>query len=466
MMVFLLLSAIAFSGVRPPAVSNMFYPGDSAVLYDSVQKMLNDAAQQEIYGNIIALIAPHAGYRYSGSVAAEAFKQVYGKHYDVVVVLGVAHRYPLRTISVAPYTAYRTPLGTIPIDTALAKQLIADGVVDTVRQAHVKEHSIEVELPFLQVALSGDFKLLPIIVGYTGEICRYRDFADALAKALKGKNYLIVMSTDLSHYHDIRTCERLDKATIDAIASMDPVELYRGYFDKKYELCGIFPVTAGLFLVHKLGASGIKFLKYYNSAPTTGDSSRVVGYTAFAVYRNELLTQSERQFLLKVAREAILAKLNGEPLPDYDVKDQKLLEMRGVFVTLTENGALRGCIGRHVSNEPLWRTVQEMAVAAAFEDPRFRPLQKSEFDKIKIEISIYTTPPHPIESYKKYIPGLHGIILSKAGHHATYLPEVPIDQCWTREQTLSHLSIKAGLPPDAWREGARFMVYTTYKFSE
>lgn len=466
MKLLMLLYLLSFSGVRNPAVSNMFYPGDPVILRDSVSRLLEAAPEIEVPGHIIGLIAPHAGYRYSGPVAATSFKQVSGKHYDLVVILGVAHRYPLRTVSVAPFTAYRTPLGTILIDTAIARRLIEAGVADSVRAAHLQEHSIEVELPFLQVALKGKFKILPIIVGYMGDICRYRDFARGLANALRGRNYLIVMSTDLSHYHDLVTCERIDKATIDAIASMDPVELYQGYFQKKYELCGIFPVTAGLFLAHEVGASGIKFLKYGNSAAATGDSSRVVGYSAFAIYRNELLNESEKQFLLRVAREAIEAHLEGRKLPDYKVTDPRLLEHRGVFVTITENGMLRGCIGRHVSNEPLWRTVQEMAIAAAFEDPRFRPLSADELKKIKIAISVYTMRPRPIKSYRDYIPGLHGIILEKDGHHATYLPEVPIEQCWTREETLSHLAVKAGLPPDAWKHGASFMVYTTFKFSE
>ncbi len=466
MKMILLLGVFSFSGVRPPAVSNMFYPGDPVVLRDSVSTLLKNAPEIDIPGHIIGLIAPHAGYRYSGPIAATSFKQVYGKHYDIVVILGVAHRYPLRTISVAPYVAYRTPLGTIPVDTVLAKELLKSGLVDTVRAAHVMEHSIEVELPFLQVALKGDFKILPIIVGYRSKICDYRDFADYLARILKGRNYLIVMSTDLSHYHDLRTCEALDKATLDAIASMDPVELYKGYFQKKYELCGIFPVTAGLFLSHALSASGIKFLAYGNSAPATGDSSRVVGYSSFAVYRRELLTPKEQAFLLKVAREAIKAKLEGKKLPSYDVSDTNLLKRRGVFVTITENGQLRGCIGRHWSDEPLWKTVQDMAIAAAFHDPRFPPLRRSEFGKIRIKISVYYAKPRPISSYREYIPGMHGIIMEKNGHHATFLPEVPVEECWTREETLSHLSVKAGLPPNAWREGAKFMVYTTYRFGE
>ena len=465
MMAFLLSLFVAFQPMRYPAVSGMFYPSDPKALRDLVDTLIAKANPPKIEDNLLVLIVPHAGYRYSGHVAANAFKLLENRDIDLVVLLGPSHRYPLRGISVAPFASYRTPLGTIEVDTALASKLIESGVADSVKNAHVSEHSLEVELPFLQRVLKKDFKILPVLVGYARPE-KYRDFAQKLVELIRGRKAIVIVSTDLSHYRPYDECVRIDSVSISAILSMDPVELYNGYFEKRYELCGIFATVTGLFVAHELNASGIKLLKYANSAYVTKDSSRVVGYSAIAIYRKELLNEDERMFLLKVARDAIKARLEGKDPPNYKVTDPKLLERRGVFVTIMKNGMLRGCIGRHISDRPLWRTVQDMAIAAAFHDPRFPPLRADEFDDIKIKISVYTSEPHPIPSYKDYIPGMHGIILVKNGHQATYLPEVPIEQCWTREETLSHLSVKAGLPPDAWKSGCSFYVYTTYRFSE
>ncbi|MCK4436444.1 AmmeMemoRadiSam system protein B [bacterium] len=462
--------------VRSPAVSGMFYPGNAFTLKNEVDEFLQRVERKAIQGKLIALIAPHAGYRYSGQVAAFAYKQLEGKKIDTIILIGPSHRTHFSGVSVGNYGYYQTPLGKVAVDTELAERMMEGSkLIDFYPPAHQQEHCLEVQIPFLQRILT-KFKILPLLTGSsTLEISQ--ELSQVLLKEIKGKNILLIASTDLSHYYPYQEACRLDKRTLKVIEGLDGELLYREMASGRAELCGGAAVVATLLTAKQLGADNVKILKYANSgdrAPEgSGDKSRVVGYAAIAIYKaregkmeREPLNETAQKELLRIARTSIESYVKEGKTAEFEVKEPVFQEKRGVFITITKDGALRGCIGRHESDLPLYQTVAQMAVSAACRDPRFPPLRNEELSQIKIKVSVYLMSPTEIKSLEEFDVGKHGIIVEKGHHSATYLPEVATEQGWTKEETLSSLCQKAGLPPDAWREGTKFSIYATQVFGE
>jgi AmmeMemoRadiSam system protein B/AmmeMemoRadiSam system protein A len=452
--------------LRRPAVAGSFYPDDAQTLSRQVRDYLSRASKGEAAGEIIALISPHAGYMYSGLVAAHAFKMVEGMKFDAVVVVAPSHRVAFQGVSVYDRGGYETPLGILPVDQDLCRKLMADrDFFRFVPQAHSQEHSLEVQLPFIQEAV-GNLPLVPmIIMDQSYSTCER--LGKAVARAVKGKKVLLVASTDLSHYHRYDEAVQMDKVILDDIRLFDPQKLSRDLASGRGEACGAGPVIAVMVAAKELGANRSQILKYLNSGDVTGDHSGVVGYAAAVFFRNSSpgeketdrkkagislgLTGEEKKILLQVAQSSIERQLKGEKPSRIEISGEHLKERRGAFVSLHKHGQLRGCIGTIHPNKPLHQVVEEMAAAAAFEDSRFDPLTAHELKDLTLEISVLT-PLQRVKDIKEIEVGLHGLYIKKGFYSGLLLPQVATDYRWNRQTFLEETCRKAGLPRDAWKE--------------
>ncbi len=450
--------------IQAPAVAGQFYPGSREELSRIVDADLARAPLKRFDGDIIGLIVPHAGYQYSGKIAAAAFKQVEGKSYKRVVVMGLSHHVPVYGAALSTRDAYRTPLGDIPIDTEAVKSILKNySWANDDQRVYEVEHSLEVELPFIQTALK-DFKLVPIIIGANDPMLLDK-IAVALDSMFPGDDTLFVASTDLSHYHPYNEATELDRRTIGFITDSKLDDYADAVAAEKAQLCGSSPVYVMKKIAQLRGAK-LSLIQYANSGDTTGDRSRVVGYGAIAAVVPEKagsLGDTQKKELIKLARATVDAHVAGKklpPLPD----DPALKSPGAAFVTLKKHGELRGCIGQIIAQGPLDRTVQDMAVAASSQDPRFPPVRPEELKDIDIEISALT-PPEPLVDPLAVRVGTDGLIIEKGMYRGVLLPQVPAEQGWNKTQYLEGIARKAGLPPDAWKD-AKLMRFQAIVFGE
>ena len=274
------------NGIRRPVVAGTFYPGSASTLRAEIEEFLSNVEKVPVDGKIVAIIVPHAGYVYSGQVAAHAYKQIEGLHFDTVVMIGVSHRVPFRGAAIYKSGAYETPLGTVKVDDALASELMDQtDILEFHPDADAMEHSLEVQVPFLQVVLS-NFKIVPILMrDWSGMISHA--ISDALAKVMKDKNVLLLASTDMSHFHPYKEAVSMDDVALTSIKRIDIEQLDDDLASGEAELCGAGGVIVTLMTAKKLDAEGIKILKYANSGDVTGDKSDgVVGYFSAMIYQN------------------------------------------------------------------------------------------------------------------------------------------------------------------------------------
>ena len=448
--------------IRPPAVAGTFYTAHPDELSDQIHGFLRAVPPRTLPGTISALISPHAGYQYSGQVAAYGYKLLEGMKFDTVVVLAPSHRFPLRGASVYPRGAYQIPLGLIPINSAMAEQLIQEtDFVTAVPEAHAREHSLEVQLPFLKIVL-GNFTLLPLVMG-SCDFATCEAIAAALHRVIKGKKVLLVASSDLSHYHPYQTAVKLDQTVMDYVKNFDTRGLFQALAADTCEACGASPVITTMLCAQKLGATQAELLHYANSGDVSGDKSAVVGYLSAALFTTSGasrdrtvgshlgLTDADKKVLHTIARTTIESKCQGKDLPPAPPLSETLRENRGAFVTLHKGDTLRGCIGYIRAQKPLFQTIQEMALAAAFQDTRFKPVSKDELKDITIEISVLT-PLKKIARIDEIKVGTHGIYIIKDFHSGLLLPQVATENRWDRETFIKHTCTKAGLPDNAWQE--------------
>jgi len=468
--------------VRRPVVAGAFYPGDAGALASSVDSLMASADAGRIEGEIVAIVAPHAGYVYSGGVAAHAYKAVNGRSYDTVIVIAPSHRVAFRGASVFDGVAYETPLGAVPVDRKMVKVLLESGLTFDPR-AHAQEHSLEVQVPFLQRALE-DFSIVPIVMGEQSEAA-VRTLAGALAKAIgsaSDRRVLLVASTDLSHYHDQQTARRLDNVVVETVDAFDPEALLVALARGECEACGGGPTATVLMTARELGADDAQVLKYATSGDVTGDMRQVVGYMAAVATRSgsqsdtagaagaevgdEGLSDAERRELLRLARASIESALTGGPAPEPRMDTPALNAPSGAFVTLHDDGRLRGCIGSVRAVRPLAETVIAMAVEAALRDPRFPAVRAKELDDLDIEISVMT-PLRPVENVSTIEVGRDGLVVQRGAHSGLLLPQVATEYGWDRETFLDHTCRKAGLPPGSWREpGVSILSFSADVFGE
>ncbi len=458
--------------IHGPVVDGTWYPGTASELRKQVEEYLSRVPDPDSKGQTIAIISPHAGYIYSGQVAAHSFKTVRGQKFDSVIVIGPSHYVPFRGVATYDCAGFSTPLGVIPLDSELIAALVKrDPRIKDLPGVFQQEHSLEAELPFLQVVLPG-FKLVPLVMG-DPDITTCRWLAEAIVECTKGKSVLVVASSDLSHYHSYDTASEMDQRLLQKIAAMDIEGVNQCLEDKKCEACGRGPIITAMLAAKKLGAGQCDILQYANSGDVTGEKMSprgVVGYGAARIskplpYRDRDeaekkkagidlgLTKEERAELHAIARKAIEAKLTSGASVSRGVETAsgKLKEPRGAFVTLYEKGELRGCIGQIVPKMPLAEAVAAMAQEAAFRDPRFTPVRSGELNDLKIEISVLT-PLQKIDSADEIEIGKHGIVIVRGGSMGLLLPQVATEYNWDRNQFLDHCCLKAGLPTSAWKE--------------
>jgi AmmeMemoRadiSam system protein B/AmmeMemoRadiSam system protein A len=485
------ISAIMFvnlhaSNARHPAVAGAFYPADKTTLSRMIDSLISLAAVPKVenpesrgdIGRPVALISPHAGYIYSGATAAHGYKLLQGLRYSTVVIVGPSHRAPFNGCAVYDRGKWATPLGEVDIDSNLASKIVAiGGSIFAGTCEHAAEHSLEVQLPFLQRVLT-DFKVVPIEMGYQSE-ANIHALAEALADVLEGRDdVLLVASTDLSHFHPRTQAQKLDSYCIGFIERLDGAGLASKVQTDEAEMCGGGPTAAVLLACKKLCAQGVQILKYDDSGTTSGDVSGVVGYVSAVIFKEEsvqehgakkvtaeYLDKAQQQTLLTIARESIEAAVNGQSVPSQPAPGGKLSEPGAAFVTITIGGQLRGCIGYTEAFMPLYQCVSECAVSAAMHDPRFSPLSKAEYPLVELEISVLT-PLVDVSDINDIVVGRDGLMISKSGRRGLLLPQVATDYGWDRETFLRQTCHKAGLPADAWQSGAKIQKFTAFVFHE
>lgn len=499
--------AVSAGGVRRSAIAGSWYPGSPSLAAAEVSRMLRaaSAAAPATAGKPVALVVPHAGWRYSGPAAAAAFRTVQPGEFDRVIVVAPSHHAGFSGYSTSAAAAYETPLGRIPLDRDAIGALLDGQLVRTVPGAEDEEHAIEIELPFLQLRL-GSFRLVPILVGRTTP---EQDGAMAakLAPLADGRT-LFVFSTDFTHYGPRfgytpfgrsapsarAKIQGLEDDAVARLLALDG-EGFRRHLDTTDDtICGRHGLSLMTELLPRIapGAKGV-VLSHYASVDLPGMSDdNSVSYVAIA-YGDPPAAPAKAigipapapvvppdappldvdlsARLVRLARAALTSDLAGT---DDVVRELAALparpeldRMQGVFVTLSRTdpreiaaqGKLRGCIGQVLPTHPLHEAVVIAAVNAALDDPRFSPVTAAELDRLAVEVTVLSAP-RPVASWKEIELGRHGILLDQSGRRAVFLPQVPGEQGWTLEETLEHLSRKAGLPGSAWRDPAtRFSVF-------
>ncbi len=475
-------------------LAGTWYTSKKEFLNLQIDKYLNDAKSQKL-DNVIALILPHAGYAYSGQTAAYGIKELSGKKYSRVVIFGPSHHvYMPNKFSVPEVKRYRTLLGTVEVDTGFTAQLKKFSEYSEQSYAvHYNEHSIQIEIPLLQSTLV-NFKIVPVLFGNLDS-----ETIQNLAKEIKpllDDNTLVIISSDFTHYGsnygympfpvDINVesnLRRLDMNAVNYILEKDFCRLDKFYKETKDTICGICGIELLMLLLPE--GSNSYLLNYSTSGKTTGDYSNSVSYATVAFTgkwesreserikrdggkaESAVLSEEDKNELLNLARKTIRYYLDNGKIPSFDGIGIKVTapmkEKRGVFVTLTRKGELRGCVGEIFPTRQLYLAVSEQAINSAFMDSRFSPVTKDEFSSLDFEISVLTVA-EKVKSWKDIVIGRDGIILKKDGCSAVFLPQVATEQGWNLEETLSHLSMKAGLPFNAWKEGAEFMVFQANVF--
>jgi AmmeMemoRadiSam system protein A len=500
----LFISTMAFSAenIREPAVAGLFYPASAIELSATLNKLLASAPAKALpTGKLRAIMCPHAGYDYSAATAAQSYQLLPGREFDTVVLLSPSHTAFLNSASVSNASAYRTPLGDMklsakarvlarlppfalqpPCDVRRPQWWAQSRISAPLPQddrADTWEHSGEVQVPFLQKTLP-QAQLIPVVMGDLDPQAAAR----ALSSILDDKT-LIVVSTDLSHFHPYKQAREIDNATVKAICRLDTSSL------APEMACGYIPVLTLLHLARERGWEAV-LLDQCNSGDTSGDKSRVVGYAAIAFFegtksrptsdrvsapRQEAAMRNysdeERRILISLARQALVEAADSDhPLriPERGLPE-KLRASRACFVTLSSHGSLRGCIGNIAARAPLYQAVIDNARSAALKDPRFSPVEKGELPGIEVEVSVLTPPlplsfTSPEDLLSKLVPKRDGVVLQIEGSLATYLPQV-WEQIPDKTEFLDSLAMKAGWFPGAWKKpGTRVLIYQAEAFKE
>jgi AmmeMemoRadiSam system protein A len=469
--------------VREPAVAGLFYPADREALSQIVDRLLASAAGPMV-DNVKALVCPHAGYPYSGPTAAQAYRTVKGKNYRTVIIMAPSHYAAFDGIAVTASDAYRSPLGLVKISDQARKLASLKPFLPEPRclvqrpswftqssrtppptgedTPETWEHSIEVQLPFLQKSLK-DFQLVPLIFGEVDPAKAARVLAEQLDDST-----LLIASSDLSHYHPYDEAKTLDERCVKDICNLNLEAV------KDREACGKSPILTVMHVARQKGWK-TRLLDYRNSGDTSGNKQGVVGYAAIAFYAPavETVKAAEKKQLLALARQTLKECVAGGKAAAVDVSrwPADLQEPKGCFVTLTKQGRLRGCIGHIFPKEPLVQAIVDNARSAALQDPRFPPVTADELGQIEIEISLLTVPQplafaSPEDLLMKLRPRVDGVVLKIGTRGATYLPQV-WEQLPDKVLFLNQLAEKAGCDPSDWRKpGTEILVYQAEAFRE
>lgn len=485
---FLLSSLNAFSEeVRNPAVAGAFYPSDKSQLRELIDSFLANAGKADIKGRIFAIIAPHAGYVYSGQVAAHGYKQLEGRRINRVVIVSNSHKAMFSGIAIDASKSWQTPLGLISTDKELSDSLVnGSASIFYDKDIHKYDHTIEVQLPFLQTVIEGDFNIVPVLFGNSRDE-NYKILARLLAANLT-KDDILIVSTDMSHYPSHKDATSIDLKTAELIKSGD-IKKLDAHIDEirrkriageETLCCGIDGVKTAMELQGILGKGSVEILNYANSGDSPiGDKSRVVGYLSIimsvpeetekkgaVIMKDEYLNKKERQELITIARNSIIEAVTGKGQAGVEVTEGRLKEKSGAFVTIKKHGQLRGCIGYIIGVKPLYETVKDVAASAAINDPRFRPVSESELDELELEISALT-PLSRIDNIDEIEVGKHGLYMKRGFYSGLLLPQVATEYGWDRETFLEQTCRKAGLSKDAWKDDStEIYIFSAEVFDE
>nr|WP_321353695.1 AmmeMemoRadiSam system protein B [uncultured Draconibacterium sp.] len=448
---------------REPAVAGQFYPSSASDLRNELEELFRNATTLKTSQPLRAVVSPHAGYIFSGEVAAAAFKQIPAtKSYRNIFVLASSHRYTFGGAAVYTEGNYETPLGEITVNKKIGKELLASSSVFTEHdESHLYEHSLEVQLPFLQYRLGNDFTLVPIILG-THSAANCKKLADALRPYFTPEN-LFVISTDFSHFPSYENANLVDHITADAICKNKPNKLLKAIEKNKEKkignlatsLCGWTSVLTLLYMTKK-GDFEFKQLAYKNSGDSKlyGEKDRVVGYWAIGVYEKSVfeISPAEKEEILQLARNSITRFL-GEDIKEKKHKksDNSILDQKaGAFISIYINNELRGCIGGFAGEKTLRQMIKRFAVSAT-NDQRFDPIEPSDLDNMTLEVSVLT-PLKKIKSIDEFELGKHGIYIKSGFNSGTFLPQVAEKTGWSKEEFLGRCAKnKAGIGWDGWK---------------
>jgi MEMO1 family protein len=461
---------------RQPVAAGSFYSPDKETLKKDLSQLYESCKKSDENWNVRAIISPHAGYVFSGKIAASAFSSIpKNTIYKNIFIIGSSHVMFFDGASVYNSGDYITPLGKLAVNKEIANKLILENkVFQFPTNAHLKEHSIEVELPFIQSYFKEIPLIVPIIIGTDNENT-VKKIADALRPYFTSEN-LFIISSDFSHYPSYKDAIENDNMTAQSIISGNP-QTFLNTLKRNTEkninglvtsMCGWTSGLTLLYLTEGNGQLEFKFIDYSNSGDSPyGGKNEVVGYNAIVIIDKTAkagniqvnnsefsFSKDEKALLFKIVKNSIYSMLynNKRYEPDAKKISPKLMQQFGAFVTLKINGSLRGCIGRFISSEPLYKVVSESAISSAFEDPRFSPLTKEEYEKIDIEITILG-PLILIHNISEIILGKHGIYIKRGTRAGTMLPQVAIENGWTVEEFLGYTSRdKAGLGWDGWKD--------------
>jgi MEMO1 family protein len=470
--------------VRQAAVAGSFYPADPQVLSAMMDGFLAKVSGAQITDPILAVVAPHAGYEYSGPVAAYTYAQLKGHKFTRVVVIAPTHHVAFDFTSIYKGDAYATPLGNVPVDTAFAQKLAKmSSTMQLSSKGHDPtsaggEHAIEVQLPWLQKVLS-NFEVVPIVMGDQSYESS-RALGVALAKLIKSEgkegDTLVLASSDLSHFHNYDDAVKMDAKTLNALQAWDYFSMSRNFQSRIWEACGGAPIVATMIYAERMGANKARMLKYQNSGDVTGDHSSVVGYSADVFVKAAGGKAAETPFSLSEPEKSELLALARKSV-EYVVQDKfayeppasasaTLNQERGAFTTLKKSGELRGCIGYTSAAKPLYVTVRDTATLAAMQDPRFSPVSTSELPSLEYEISVLS-PLRRVVDVQQIRVGEHGLLMKNGDSEGLLLPQVPVEQMWDRQTFLEQTCRKAGMDSGCWKdEDTDIFSFTAVVFGE
>lgn len=468
---------------KPVFADDRWYSSNPDTLARDVDGYISGAkSAPKTEGRLLGLIAPHAAYVYSGPVAGCSYRclKECGQPVNTVILIGPSHRFPLDRVSVNNVQDYETPLGVVQNDRELGDKVIAasGGAFRYQSRAHEMENSLETQLPFLQRSLPSGFRIVPILINDTSQS---QHLASILKEAVTRRGDVIVIaSSDMSHYKPYEQANRIDGASLTVMESLDVAALRSGLDERKIELCGGAAVLTLEMIAKELGAQEMKRLCFANSGDTAGGKDAVVGYCSHAVFvpvaggeskkrstdMEGMLSDDEKRHLLKLARDTITEYVGRGRVPEFETSSPDLLKRQGAFVTIKRQGMLRGCIGRFSPvSEPLYKIVQKMAIAAATQDTRFRPMSRSETSDMTLEISVLSDLKE-IDDIDEIQVGVHGLEIAKGPYRGVLLPQVATEHGWDRKTFLEQTCRKAGLPQNAYITGAKIYVFSAQVFGE
>jgi len=478
------------ANAKKPDLAGVWYKSSPDLLRKDIGDYLSAASIGDTGGEIIGCIAPHAGIRFSGPIAAYTYKALAYQKPTKIIVVGFSHKLHIPDcVAVFSEEKFETPIGSVSVDANISKKFIDyNSKFREFPKAFVSENSIELQLPFITSVFKGAEVVLLAMCDQDKNLSQL--VSDALYNVLKSeKDFVIVASSDMCHYMPYFEAEKIDKDTIEVIKKFDAEAFYSSSLKTKHKLmCGYGAVYSVMRASRLLGANESFVLKYANSGdfePAT--KNRVVGYVSALFVKKEgqsentknvssgkneegekdMLNESQRKELLNVARDTIKLYLETGQRFVPKTTDETLKTTMGAFVTLHKNGRLRGCIGRIIATGPLDLTVRDMAIASATEDSRFSPIALDELKDIDIEISVLSAM-KKITDHEQIVMGKHGVMVEESFRSGIYLPQVADETGWTKDEFMNNLCAnKAGISPNSWKNGScEISVFTAEVFGE